>query len=102
METELRPAHDGNFGASIDPEPEQRQVDYHEDDSSPVFFQQQQQHPQYHMAPPPQHQQLQSQPSSSRGFFEDDDKMKYIIPIVAFIIGFFLSRTMNPIIIRSM
>ena len=94
METELRPAHDGDFGARIEPEPEYHQQQ-HEDDSSPVYFQQPP--PQYHMAPP---QQLQSQ-SSSRGLFEDDDKMKYIIPLVAFIIGFFMAKTLNPIIIRS-
>ena len=94
METELRPAHDGDFGARIEPEPEYHQQQ-HEDDSSPVYFQQPP--PQYHMSPP---QQLQPQ-SSSRGLFEDDDKMKYIIPLVAFIIGFFMAKTLNPIIIRS-
>lgn len=93
METELRPAHDGDFGARIEPEPEYHQ--HHEEDSSPVYFQQPP--PQYHMAPP---QPLQPQ-SSSRGLFEDDDKMKYIIPLVAFIIGFFMAKTLNPIIIRS-
>ena len=95
METELRPAHDGDFGARIEPDPEYQQH-HPDDDSSPVYFQQPPPQ-QYHMAPP---QQLQSQ-SSSRGLFEDDDKMKYIIPLVAFIIGFFMAKTLNPIIIRS-
>lgn len=99
METELRAAHEGDFGARIEPEPDPGPEHHHgfhnDNDSSPVFFQQPP--PQYHMMapPPPQFQ------SSSKGLFEDEDKMKYIIPIVAFILGFFLSRTMNPIIIRS-
>ena len=93
METELRPAHDTEFGTRLDPEP-----DYQPDDSSPVFFQQPVQ-PQYHMS---QHQQPYIQPqSSAKGLFEDDDKMKYIIPIIAFIFGFFMAKTLNPIIIRS-
>ena len=94
METELRPAHEGEFGSRIEPEREPV-AGFAEDDSSPVYFQHQPQ-PQYHMVQQP----LQPQ-SSSRGLFEDDDRMKYIIPLVAFIIGFFMAKTMNPIIIRS-
>ena len=95
METELRPAHEVDFGARIDPEPEQ---EFHPDDSSPIYYQphpQQQQQQPVHMFHPP----IQSQ-SSSKNLFEDDDKMKYIIPFIAFIIGFFMAKTMQPIIIR--
>lgn len=97
METELRAAHEGEFGARIDQDSEPSEYNHHQghhlghQDSSPIFFQQ----------PPPTPVQMFQPQSSSRGLFEDEDKMKYIIPIIAFIIGFFMAKTMNPIIIRS-
>ena len=96
METELRAAHESNFGTRLDPEPEPEPdpgPEYHHD-SSPIYFNHPPQQPQIH-APMFQPQ---SQP---RGLFDDDDKLKYIIPVLAFIFGFFMARTLNPIIIRS-
>lgn len=94
METELRPAHGDDFGSRLDPEPEPRH-EFHENET--VFLQHQPQPQQFHMmAPLPIQQQ-----SSFKGFFEDDDRMRYIIPIAAFILGFIIARNMNPIIIKS-
>lgn len=94
MESELRAAHEGEFGSRIEQDSEPIEYNHmSHQDSSPIFFQQQQ--------PPPTPVQMFQPQSSPRGLFEDEDKMKYIIPIIAFIIGFFMAKTMNPIIIRS-
>lgn len=48
--------------------------------------------------PPPQY--IQQQPT--RDIFAEIDKTTYIIIFVAFILGFFMGKTMNPVIIRAM
>ena len=58
------------------------------------------------MYPPPPPPQFQFSPpvneKQSTSFFTDgDNKMYFIILFVAFILGFFMGKTMQPIIIRS-
>ena len=58
-------------------------------------------HQQQHPPPPPHpivHHQQQPQPAD---IFNDIDKTTYIIIFVAFILGFFMGKTMNPVIIRG-
>lgn len=79
---------------SRDPEPS------HEDEDEPDFdFSNHQPHMMY----PPQPQ-FQFSPSggNEKSFFTDgDNKMYFIILFIAFILGFFMGKTMQPIIIRS-
>lgn len=73
-----------------------------EDDEEPEFdFSNHQ--PQM-MFPPPPPPQFQFSPSggNEKSFFTDgDNKMYFIVLFIAFILGFFMGKTMQPIIIRS-
>ena len=65
-------------------------------------FQQQQQH-QHHQ--PPQYQQYEYAPPPAQtrkiDFFADIDKKAWIFILVALIIGFFMGKTMQPIILKT-
>ena len=65
-------------------------------------FQQQQQH-QHHQ--PPQYQQYGYAPPPAQtrkiDFFADIDKKAWIFILVALIIGFFMGKTMQPIILKT-
>ena len=58
---------------------------------------QQEQERLYHHHQPPPHV-VHTQPSD---IFNDIDRTTYIIIFVAFILGFFMGKTMNPVIIRG-
>lgn len=54
--------------------------------------------------PPPSQPFFQFSPPSVEkpsSFFDGDNKMYFIILFIAFILGFFMGKTMQPIIIRS-
>lgn len=82
---------------SLMPEPEECETDNNNEQ-----FEYQGQQPPYMMYPP----QFQFSPPNgekqSTSFFNDgDNKMYFIILFIAFILGFFMGKTMQPIIIRS-
>ena len=90
---DLRPIDDSNF----DPDPQQLQ--HNEFDMN----QQQQQPPQM---PPPMFQQpmtyMDQVPDMKPDFFGTLSKTTYILVFVAFILGFFMGKTMQPVILRPM
>ena len=53
-------------------------------------------HPQM-MFMPPQH----PEPVQKRDIFSDIDKTTYVIVFVVFILGFFMGKTMQPVILRN-
>lgn len=62
-------------------------------------YQHQQDLPQYdYMSPPQQTQQYQEKKTD---FFADIDKKAWIFILIALILGFFMGKTMQPIILRS-
>jgi hypothetical protein len=88
METDIRPIDD----ADLVPPPQhplRRIEDEEEEDdnvgNTPIYFPQQQPHPMY---------------KKSANIFEELDKTAYIIIFVAFILGFFMGKTMQPVILR--
>ena len=89
METDIRPIDD----ADLVPPPQHPlrgriEEEEEEDDNvgnTPIYFPQQQPHPMY---------------KKSANIFEELDKTAYIIIFVAFILGFFMGKTMQPVILR--
>jgi len=68
------------------------------------YEQQQQQHQQYY-APPPMmmmHPQPPPMPVDTKLDFSNLDKNTYIVMFIAFIVGFFMGKTMQPVILRAM
>lgn len=64
-----------------------------------MYYQQPQQHmpmmhPMMHMYPPPT--------DSNKLDFSNLDKNTYIVMFIAFIVGFFMGKTMQPVILRAM
>jgi hypothetical protein len=57
------------------------------------------QEPQYVYVQPPQWDQ-QSDQFTKKDIFSDLDKTAYIIIFIAFILGFFMGKTMQPVILR--
>ena len=70
------------------------------DDYQPPQYQQQQQVPQYDYITQSQPQTQQYQEKKS-DFFADIDKKAWIFILIALILGFFMGKTMQPIILRS-
>lgn len=98
METDIRPIDDSDYSPMIqhhmepehEPEPEHR-----EEDSTRL--------PPQMFFPPPEmfQQQQQLPPNKFKGdLFGEIDKTTYIIIFVAFILGFFMGKTMQPVILR--
>jgi len=100
METDIRPIDDAN----LMPMPQQQmrntrghrmEEDNDNDDDgesnrqTPIYLPQQQ--PFYQQ--PPHH-------TKTQDFFGEIDKTTYIIIFVAFILGFFMGKTMQPVILR--
>ena len=82
---------------SIEPEPSP-------EDDEPEFDFSNHQPQMMYPPPPPPPPQFQFSPSggNEKSFFTDgDNKMYFIILFIAFILGFFMGKTMQPIIIRS-
>lgn len=55
--------------------------------------------PMYYYQPPPPQMHTPGKPDSN-DFFSSLDKTAYIIIFVAFILGFFMGKTMQPVILR--
>jgi hypothetical protein len=45
--------------------------------------------------------QVTSTTTPTKSFFDDMDKTTYLIIFIAFILGFFMGKTMQPVILRS-
>ena len=54
----------------------------------------------YEPPPPPQYHYIEPPPVSKPDPFAHLDKMAYIIIFIAFILGFFMGKTMQPVILR--
>lgn len=93
MNTELRPVNMDEFSPKpIDPPNQPEEVDEdNEWDQQPMMF-----HHPPPMMPPPH---MQGAPPTQNPL--DLDKTMYIILFIAFILGFFMGKTMQPIIVRS-
>jgi hypothetical protein len=92
METDISPIND----ADLVPPPQHplRGIpDDEEEDNTPIYLPHHQQMNQHH-----HHQQNYSQKTAN--LFEDLDKTAYIIIFIAFILGFFMGKTMQPVILR--
>ena len=103
METDIRPIDDANLMPMPNPQQQMRNTrgqqmdeDGEDDDESirqtPIYL-------------PPQHHQFQHQlphqfDKKTQDFFGEIDKTTYIIIFVAFILGFFMGKTMQPVILR--
>lgn len=83
---------------SRSPEPEPEPDDPNEDE-----FDFSSHNPQMMYPPPPQQPFFQFSPPNTEktSFFDGDNKMYFIILFIAFILGFFMGKTMQPIIIKS-
>lgn len=57
--------------------------------------------PQYQQQQPQRYEYIQQQTPKSNDFFADIDKKAWILILVALILGFFMGKTMQPIILRS-
>lgn len=95
METDIRPIDDNDFRPLVQPrerEPDQDEEDDQED-STPLP-------PQMFFPPPEMFQQQPPPNNQKRDIFGEIDKTTYIIIFVAFILGFFMGKTMQPVILR--
>jgi hypothetical protein len=78
----------------VEPEPEDEQFDFSRHDNHPYMM----------YPPPPPHFQFSpsNEKNQSSSFLSDgDNKIYFIVLFVAFILGFFMGKTMQPIIIKS-
>ena len=101
METDIRPIDDDN----LMPTPQQQMrntrgpppIEEDDDDESvrqtPIYL------PPHHQFQPPVLHQNQFD-KKNQDFFGEIDKTTYIIIFVAFILGFFMGKTMQPVILR--
>lgn len=96
METDISPIND----ADLVPPPQHPlrgipdrggDIDDDEEDNTPIYL------PPHQMHPPPHHQ---NYSQKTANLFEDLDKTAYIIIFIAFILGFFMGKTMQPVILR--
>jgi len=55
---------------------------------------------QYYFPPPQQYYEPYTQPTQKEDIFTNLDKTAYIIIFVSFILGFFMGKTMQPVILR--
>ena len=103
METDIRPIDDSNLMPN--PQQQMRNIrgqhmdeDGEDDDESirqtPIYLPPQHQ---FHQPPPLHHNQFDKK---TQDFFGEIDKTTYIIIFVAFILGFFMGKTMQPVILR--
>ena len=59
-----------------------------------------QQPPQYYMQPPPPEMYVPQQEKESFDLFKNVDKSTWIIAFAVFLLGFFMGKTMQPVILR--
>lgn len=98
METDMRD-HDNNHVNIMEPPQMENNFDNHPTEPH------QQPHVEHHEMPPMYHNPhtlSHVQPHQTPAdIFSDLDKTAYIVMFVAFILGFFMGKTMNPVIIRG-
>jgi hypothetical protein len=92
METDISPIIDD---MNLNPPHLIRDVDRDDNDQQQDFIYYQQPQPQS-QTQPPQFQTFQGK----KDLFSDLDKTAYIVIFVAFILGFFMGKTMQPVILR--
>ena len=98
METDIRPIDDNDYSPMVhnqhESETVQNQVDNEEDSTQlpPQMFFPPHEMFQHHHQPSPNNQ--------KKDLFGEIDKTTYIIIFVAFILGFFMGKTMQPVILR--
>lgn len=66
----------------------------------PIEDDQHEQEPMYYYPPPPPPPPSQMQYQEKIDIFSNLDKTAYIVIFVAFILGFFMGKTMQPVILR--
>lgn len=71
-------------------------IEYHPEETESLS-----QQPMHHHMYAQQPQQYYPQPLPPLDFFSSIDKMTYIVMFVAFILGFFMGKTMQPVILRN-
>ena len=92
METDISRMNDSSN--RFEPAP----IDDYQEFQPPQYQQQQQQpHYEYMSSPVDVH----PQPTKKSDFFADIDKKAWIFILIALILGFFMGKTMQPIILRS-
>ena len=98
METNMTPINDSNVNPPVNPRFLQD-----EDEQEPMFNAQDQQpqfNPQQFFGGPPPPQQMYPVHDKTVDIFTGFDKTAYVIIFVAFILGFFMGKTMQPVILR--
>ena len=94
MESELRPLETTNRIDDSISEPDQ---DLQQEPEPDVYH-----HMMYPPPTPPRPMEMPQQHRQTGGMFDDGgDKLFYIVLFVSFILGFFMGKTMQPIVIRS-
>ena len=95
METDIRPIDDSDYRPIVQPREHELEHDDEDEqeDSTPLP-------PQMFFPPPEMFQQQPSPNNQKRDVFGEIDKTTYIIIFVAFILGFFMGKTMQPVILR--
>ena len=98
METDIRPIDDNDYGPMIQQQHHHNEKDNEEEEEDErgdstrlppqMFFPP----PEMFQQPPPNNQ--------KKDIFGEIDKTTYIIIFVAFILGFFMGKTMQPVILR--
>ena len=104
METDIGQPIDYNPSVHLPKEPPLNEQ-HHDDGSSPIDeYMQPHMYNMYYAPPPPPHQMMMSPPSSSQQQFDimSLDKNTYLMAFVAFLLGFFMGKTMiSPVIFRN-
>lgn len=95
METDIRPIDDNDYRPIIQPQDDE--IEQSDDDQQTTSLPPQMFFPSPEMF---QQQQQLSPNNQKRDLFGDIDKTTYIVIFVAFILGFFMGKTMQPVILR--
>ena len=78
-------------------------IEYNPDIAPLVQEENEQEHPQqpqYYMQPPPPEMYVPQQEKESFDLFKNVDKSTWIIAFAVFLLGFFMGKTMQPVILR--
>ncbi len=99
METHMSQIDDNNFNPPSFPHEttdDKDEIMSERDHRRQEFFHQQQQPPPHMFYP------FNENPQTKKDIFTDVDKSVYIVIFIAFILGFFMGKTMQPVILRPM
>ncbi len=75
-------------------------IEYNPQVDNDVYREEPEQPQYYYTPPPPIPAPPMQQPESKRDFIASLDKTAYIVIFAAFILGFFMGKTMQPVILR--